>query len=127
MRCTAPRIAASAEGRNPPTLAFSPTTIVVGLLRLQLDNAAAHGNRDRLGAVAGAQLLHDVLDVNLDRVFGDEEELGDVAVPIPSGDVLQHVFLAVGQGLVADVLGEMRRHFGRNALFSGMDLPYHAG
>ena len=33
---------------------------------LQLDNSAAHSDRNRLRPVTGAQLVHNVFDVNLD-------------------------------------------------------------
>ena len=40
------------------------------------------------GAIAGSQLLHDVLHVDLDRLFEDEQPLGDVAIPVAAGHVL---------------------------------------
>ena len=51
--------------------------------RSQLDDAAAQRDGDRLRAVAGPELLHDVLDVNLDGLFRDEEAFRDVAVTVP--------------------------------------------
>ena len=57
-------------------------------LCLQVDDATADGDRDRLGTIAGAQLLHNMLDVNLDRAFGDEETVGDVAVAIALRNML---------------------------------------
>ena len=47
----------------------------------------------RLRAVAGAQFFHDVLDVNFYGFFGDVELFRDVAIPVASGDMTQHVDL----------------------------------
>ena len=38
---------------------------------LKVNNSAADGNRDRLGAVFCAEFIHDVLDMNFDRLLGD--------------------------------------------------------
>jgi hypothetical protein len=35
----------------------------------QLDDAAANGNRNGLGAIAGAEFFHNMPDVNLDGLF----------------------------------------------------------
>ena len=43
-----------------------------GLCTLQLDNAAAYPDCNRLCTIARAQLLHDVLDMNFHGLFGDE-------------------------------------------------------
>ena len=59
-------------------------------MRLEVNNAAADGDGDGLGAVAGAQLFHDVLDVNFDGLFGDEKFFTDVAVTIPLGDLAEN-------------------------------------
>src|ERR687893_2676707 len=77
---------------------------------LQLDHAAAEGDGDRLRAVAGAELLHDVLDVNLHRLLGDGEPFGDVAVTVPARDQPEHLQLAPGQRLLPEVLGDVGRH-----------------
>jgi hypothetical protein len=60
----------------------------VGTLGLsQLDDAATQGYGDCLRAVAGSEFLHDVLDVDLDGLFRDEEPLRNVPVAVPAGDV----------------------------------------
>ena len=35
------------------------------------------------------QLFHNVLHVDLDGFFGEEVLLGDIAIPIPGGDLLE--------------------------------------
>ena len=47
----------------------------------QLNDAPPHRDRNGLRAVAGAELVRDVLHVNLDGLFGDRELLRDVAIP----------------------------------------------
>ena len=89
---------------------------------LEVDDSAPHGYRDGLRTVTGSQLVHNVLDVNLDRFFGDEESFGNVAVAIAASDLLQDFDFPRGEGLVAVVLREMGRNGWRDTLFSGMNL-----
>jgi hypothetical protein len=49
----------------------------------RLDEAAAGGDLDRLGAVVGAELGEDGADVELDGPLGDEEPFGDLPVSQP--------------------------------------------
>ena len=52
---------------------------------LELNNPPAHSNGDRLRSIAGAELFHDVLDVYLHSLFGDEELVRDISVTISAG------------------------------------------
>ena len=52
---------------NPQGSAFFNTTFVVSVS--QLDDSAPDGYRYRLRAIVGTELVHDVLDVNLDGFF----------------------------------------------------------
>src|SRR5262245_4383617 len=92
------------------------------VFRLELDDAAPEGDGHRLRAVAGSELAHDVLDVHLDRLFGDEEALGDVAVAVAAGDMPEDFYLARRQRLVAQVLGKPRRDLRGDALLARVDL-----
>src|SRR5580698_7241124 len=87
---------------------------------LEMDNAAADGNRNGLGAVAGSQLGHDVLDVYLDGPFRNEEFIGDVPVTVAFGDLLQDLNLAGCQLLIAVVVREAGGHFRGNRLLAGV-------
>src|SRR5579863_10159284 len=88
---------------NRPNFKFFDTTKVVfrctsggvppGLGGLQMNNAPADGDRNCLGAVVRAQLLHDVFDVNLDRPFRNEETLGYVTVTVALSNLLQDLNL----------------------------------
>jgi hypothetical protein len=70
---------------------------------LQLDNSPTNRYRNSLRPVAGTQLLHNVLDMNFDCLFRDEQSFCDVPVPVSTGDVLQNVYFATGQELLAQM------------------------
>jgi hypothetical protein len=89
---------------------------------LQLDDPAAHSDGDRLSAIAGAELLHDVLDVYLYCLFRNEEFVGNVPVSVSVRDLTQDLNLATSESLVAVVFRQICRNLGRNALFPGMNL-----
>src|SRR5215210_737014 len=59
----------------------------------RLDEAAAGGDPDRLGAVVGAELGEDGADVELDGPLGDEEPFGDLPVSQPPRDEPEHLGL----------------------------------
>ena len=63
--------------------------------RLQLDNAPAETNRNCLRPIAGPQLFHNVSDMNLYRVLGDEEFLRDFPIPVPAGKFDKNLDFAV--------------------------------
>jgi hypothetical protein len=52
---------------------------------LQLNKAAPRGYGDGVGAVAGAELLHDVLHVRFHSLFRDEKLVGNVPIAISAG------------------------------------------
>src|SRR5438552_9813843 len=62
-----------------------------------VEELLAHGVDDRLHPRMQVQLLEDVAHVVLDRVLGDVEVLGDLAVAHALGHELQHLELAVGE------------------------------
>src|SRR5262249_18262823 len=53
-----------------------------GNLLSQMNNATADTDSNSLGAIAGAQFIHNVLDVDLYRLLSDEEFFGDVAIAV---------------------------------------------
>jgi len=74
---------------NHQRLAHPPNPIVV--LRYptrgsQLDDAPPNRDGDRLGTVARAELVHDVLHVHLDRLFRNRQLVGDIAIAVAAGD-----------------------------------------
>jgi len=68
---------------------------------LQLNDSSTDGNCNRLGAITGAQLFHDVFDVNLDRFLSYEEPVGDVTIAVPFRDVLKDFDLTRSQSVFA--------------------------
>src|SRR3954452_19732002 len=63
----------------------------------ELDEALAHRERDRLGAAAGIQLGHHVVQDVLDGALRVAELLGDLAGRVAFGNQREHLLLAVGQ------------------------------
>jgi len=55
---------------------------------LQLDDAAADGDRYRMRAIVGAEFVHDVLDMGLDGVFRYQQFRGDIPIPVARCDLL---------------------------------------
>src|SRR5262245_16628746 len=105
---------------NPCNVAVLGTTF-----ELQVNDAAADADGYGLCAIGGAQLVQDVLDVDLDGFLRDEQALGDLAVAMALGDVLQHVALAFGQRFLAEVFGQVGGDVGWNTLHARMHLPDH--
>src|SRR5215475_13035178 len=92
------------------------------LNRLKLDDAAANGNSNRLRAVLRAELVHDVFDVDLDRLFGDKQDISDVLISVAAGNLAKDFDFAGSQFFIAHVIGQLRRDFRRHPLFPGVDL-----
>ena len=117
------RVAFTARERTPRKSGFSPTPSDVAIWEevdwnLELNDAAAYSDGDRFGAVACPEFFHDVLDMSLDRLFGDEEESRNVAISISSGYLLKNIHLPLAQGFVTHMLREMGCDFGGNMLLS---------
>ena len=89
---------------------------IMGKSRSQPD-----GNGDGFGAIFGAELLHDVLDVPFDGFFRDEELIGDVDVAVAACDFAQDIDFAPAQSLLAEVFGEGGGDFGGDHGLAGMD------
>src|SRR5262245_56621273 len=69
--------------------------------RLRRADAELVGHPHQLGERAGAELLHHLRAVGLDRAFGDAELGGDLLVAIPRDDAREHLALARGEPAVA--------------------------
>src|SRR5262249_3090508 len=100
------------SGRIPRTWRSTEPQSWYSVRPLQLDDASADGNGDGFGTISRPHFFHDVLHVDFDRIPGNEQQAGDVPVPIPAGDVAKDVDLALGQRVFADVFGQLRRNFG---------------
>lgn len=70
-----------------------------------------------MGSVVGSQFGEDVLDSALDAFFADRELLGDLFVGIPSGNQTQDAYFRRGQGIIGDMLGELKGGLRRKSLF----------
>src|SRR6202023_1270723 len=60
---------------------------------LEVDDAPAECDRNRLSAVADLKLRENISHVHLDRVFGDRKIAGDLFVSLAGGHQRQHLEL----------------------------------
>src|SRR5271170_7628912 len=88
-----------------------------------MNNSALHRDGNRLGSVAGPKLFHDVFDVDLDRLFGDEEPFTNVAVTVAATDLLQHLDFTGSQRFIAVVFEHARSYLLGNSFLSRVHLP----
>src|SRR5579859_6297009 len=84
--------ATSATSLPSATSAVQPPSI--------LQQAAAHGVFDQLGAAVQVQLVHDVGAVGVHRLGADEQPLADLRVGVALGHQLENLALALGQRAV---------------------------
>src|SRR5947208_16795364 len=68
----------------------------------------ACGELSQFQPAGDAQLLEDIRQVVLDRLFADRERLGDLLVPGRRDDELHHLQLALGEA-EGGTLGAIRR------------------
>src|SRR6516225_3669186 len=66
-----------------------------------------------------------MLDVYLDGFFRDEQLFRDVAVPVSSGDLIEHLDFALRERFVAEMFGQPRRHLRWDSLLAGVHLADH--
>ena len=71
--------------------------------RGEFDDPAPGTDLDRVGAIGGAQLRQDVLDVDLDRVLGDRQDFTDVAVAVAGSDETQRLDFTRGERVVGEI------------------------
>src|SRR5688572_15163474 len=92
---------------------------------LQVNDAAADADRHGLGAILGAELVHDVPDMDLDGLFGDFEALTDVTVAVTLGHAPENLDFALTQGIAVEVPDQVLRHLGWQMLAPRMHLADH--
>src|ERR1700691_2149805 len=117
---------------NPPNSKFSSTTKEIsrdiperdGSLggTLEANDAPPDGDRNRLRPIAGAEFVHDVLEVTLHSSFGYEQAVRDVSVAVALGYLLQDLYFPHGECLVTHVVGKMGGILRRDGLFASMHL-----
>ena len=97
---------------------------VWGFLRLELElnKSPAHRDCDGLSTVVRAKFIHNVLDVNLDGLFRNAQQFGNIPIPISAGDLLQNLYFARRQVVIAQMLGKLGGQLWRHALLSGVNL-----
>jgi hypothetical protein len=69
----------------------------------------AVGQRDSLGSRADVKLSEEVPHMELDRVLADAKRCGNCPVPLPGGQVLEHLEFPWGQIPSCDIPGRVCR------------------
>jgi hypothetical protein len=54
-------------------------------------DSPARRDSERVGSITRAQLLHDLFEVALHRIFRNEQALPDIAIPVSTRDVRQNL------------------------------------
>jgi hypothetical protein len=72
--------------------------------KLQVKESAADSDGDGLGAATGAQFYHDVLEMHLYGLYGNEEFHRNVAIAIVARDLLKHFSAACSARCAASSL-----------------------
>jgi hypothetical protein len=81
-----------------------------------MDKAATQSDSESLCAIIGAELAENMLQVNLYRLFSDEELVCDVAVAISLRQVPKNFYFPTAKRLVTVVFGQLGCDLGSNAL-----------
>src|SRR5664280_1287397 len=105
--CICRKAATSLPGRVVPPGARSAAAergIAVGTRREGIprrigNETLAHRSSGQLRPVLSVELLHDVLEVELDRVLADTQLARNLAVALADGDELEDFQLSIGQAL----------------------------
>src|SRR5580693_6062683 len=83
---------------------------------LELNNPPAHSDGDCLRAITGTELFHDVFDMHLHSLFGDEELVRDIPVTISAGNLGENLNFASGERFVTVMFSQMGCDLRWNAL-----------
>jgi hypothetical protein len=95
--------------------------------QLELNNAAPGGDSDSMGAVACAELLHDVFHMCFYRFFRDKEPVCDIAVAISARGLPQNINFTIRQLFIAKVFSHGGGNFCGHAFVARMNLPDDVG
>src|SRR5215813_171789 len=90
---------------------------------LQRKESAPRRNCHGVRAIFGAELAHDVLQMDLDGFLGDEEFLSDLPVAIPVSDPAENLDFALAEIVFTQIFDELGSDFPRNTLAAGMNPP----
>src|SRR5262245_51087332 len=92
-------------------------------LASKLEDAAAQGDRDGMSPIVGVQLLQNAFHVSLDGLFRDRELAGHPLVRVAEGNRAQHLYLALGKRILAEMRGKVCGDLCRNAASACVNLP----
>src|SRR5215469_7791112 len=90
-----------------------------------MDDSAAKGNGNRLGAIVGSEFFNNVFHMTFYRLFGNEEELGYFAVASAIRNFLQDVDLSFRERFGTHMFRELCCYLRRNAFPSRIYDAYY--
>src|SRR6267154_5311264 len=76
-----------------------------------------------MGAVYRAKFLHDLINMNFDRLFGNEETVRNFPVSVAVCNASKNLDLTLRQVFIAKMFGNAICDERRNTLLSGMHSP----
>jgi hypothetical protein len=112
---TSNRVATPSPDLVPPPCGF----LQVGS-RFDVQQPAAQRDGDGVGAIVRAELVDQVLDVEVDRGLRNPQVIGDLFIAMPVAYQPQDVKFASGQRRLTQVLGQTGRDLDRYVLSAGV-------
>src|SRR5580704_11560914 len=100
---------------------FPPMVFYRSMPVSDLKKATPERDRDRVRSVIGPQLVHQVLDVKVNRSLGDRQLAGNLLVAIAIPDQPQHLQLPGRKIFVTYMFGKAGCHLRRNVPSPSLD------
>src|SRR5260370_11680055 len=95
-------------------------------MRSDLQQATPHRNGYRMRPIVGSQLVHEVLDVEVNRGLRNRELICNLLVAMTIANEPKYLQLPRRKIVLPQVLGNASRYIGRNVPPTGMNPPDHA-
>ena len=95
-------------------------------MRSHLQQAAPNRDGDCMGPIVGLKFIHQILDVEVNRGFGDRQVICNLLVAITISNKSNNLQLPRRKVVVTQMLGETSRHVGRNMSVASMNQSDHA-
>jgi hypothetical protein len=118
---------ASRLSRNIETYSYHPAVFYSPWNALRdLKQAAPHRNGYGMRPIVGSQLVHEVLDVEVNRGLRNRELICNLLVAMAIANESKNLQLPRRKIVVPQVLGNASRYIGRNVPPASMNRPDHA-
>ena len=87
----------------------------------EVDDSSLQADDRRVRPIIGVKFRQNALDSPFYGVFRNTKLIGNLLVRVPVGDQAQHSDFCRREGLIAHVLGDLERDFGRQTPLAGVD------